>query len=620
MKNPNSPPSQHSASSQPDSWFAYLKAGLKRSLQPDPIAETGNTPSLKDAWGLLTPFMKAHWQSGVMAAVLIILVSLLGFPGPLINRFAIDDVILARRMDLLPWAIFLWVGLKGFPMAGGFLQNYYLTNFQQRVLLGVQKALLDHTLRLPKAFFDKKEIGYLVSRVSSDLHGLNWFFSGIVVYLITNLIRLVGGVGLLFYLEWRLASISVVLLPLMVLAVQYFSGRMRALSHQGMEQGARTMQHLQEAIASIPLIKAFATEARESQRVIDAYEAQRQLSMESAVVNSFASLVIQAAPNLARAVAFIGGAYLAIRGEWTLGSLLAFESYLGYVYGPATFLANTNLSLQNALASLERVRALFNIVPEDNLESGLRVSRIQGEIAFKDVSFSYGGGEPVLKEISFTIQPGARVAIVGPSGVGKTTLISLILCFYQPTQGQIRFDGRPMADYHLPSLRRRIGYVSQSTLLLSGSFRDNLCYGHPDASQAEIEAASRAAGIHEFITSQPGGYAARIDERGVNLSEGQKQRLSIARALIKSPDVLILDEPTAALDSIVERSIFASLPRLIQGKTLFVVAHRLATIQDSDLILLLNENRLVAMGTHQELLRQEGLYQQLISNQMIGAG
>ncbi len=219
--------------------------------------------------------------------------------------------------------------------------------------------------------------------------------------------------------------------------------------------------------------------------------------------------------------------------------------------------------------------------------SGLEVSHLHGEIHFDDVSFSYGGDEPVLEDITFNIHPGEHVAIVGPSGVGKTTLASLLLCFYQPAQGVILFDGKPASEYNLGSLRKRIGYVSQSTLLLSGTFRENLVYGYPNASQEEIEKACRVAGIHDFISSLPNRYDAKIDERGVNLSDGQKQRLSIARSLIKDPDILILDEPTAALDSIIERSIFQSLPEMIHGKTLIVIAHRLATIQDSDQILLL---------------------------------
>jgi ABC-type multidrug transport system fused ATPase/permease subunit len=287
---------------------------------------------------------------------------------------------------------------------------------------------------------------------------------------------------------------------------------------------------------------------------------------------------------------------------------------MGYVFGPAQFLAAANLQLQEALAALQRVSALFDMVPEENLGVGQTVDRLKGEIEFKNVSFSYDAREPVLEDVSFLVEPGERVAVVGPSGVGKTTLLSLILRFYKPNAGELYFDGRPASAYDVGSLRQRIGYVSQSTRLVSGTIMENLCYGNPEANEEQVVQATKAAGIHQFISGLPAGYGTELGENAVNLSEGQKQRLSIARALIKDPDILVLDEPTSALDSKTEASIFQSLPSLVQGKTLFVVTSRVPTIVDSDRILLLNESRLVAIGTHQSLLETNDYYRSLVAD------
>ena len=330
-------------------------------------------------------------------------------------------------------------------------------------------------------------------------------------------------------------------------------------------------------------------------------------------MNSVANLAISSMPSLVNLGVLVTGAYWVITGHWSLGSLFAFQGYLGRVFGPVQFLATANLGLQNARASLERVSALFDLVPEEKTAKGLKVDRLQGDIEFRNVSFSYDAHNPVLENISFRVWPGERVAIVGPSGVGKTTLVSLILRFYRPTSGELHFDGIPARDIDVTALRRRIGYVSQGTLLLSGTVMENLRYGNQEATNEEVIRAARVASIHDFIVSLPAGYNAEVGQNGVTLSEGQRQRLSIARALVKDPDILILDEPTSAMDSITEKSIFESLPPLVRKKTLIVVAHRLSTIQDSDCILLLSENRLIGAGTHQSLLESNAYYRSLTS-------
>lgn len=600
-------------------WFDYLRRGLSRTLPEDRIAGQAGYASARANLRYLRPFLARHWRKGAFGVFLILFGSLLGFPAPLINRYLIDQVILGGHLDLLVGTVLLLLAVTLLGKLVGLLQGFYFTRFEQEVILDIQHDLLDRTLRFPKSFFDDEETGYLMSRLSSDVTGLRWFFSRTLVLIVTNLVRFVGGAVFLLCLEWRLAVAALVLLPGLMLSVRYFSRKVRALSHQSMERRARVSRRLQESLSSASLIKAYVTEERELGRMMSELEAATEISLEQTSVSSVAGLAISGTSEIARLAVLVVGAYLIIVGDWSLGSLLAFQAYLGYVYSPAQFLANTNLQLQNALAALERVSALYDILPEET-GSGLVVERLSGRVEFRDVSFSYDRKQPVLEDVSCLIQPGEHVAIVGPSGVGKTTLISLILRFYRPTDGEIWLDGRPASEYEVRALRRRIGYVSQSTLLLSGTIMENLRYGNPEASQEEVIEAAKVAGIHDFIANLPEGYEAPVGEKGVNLSEGQKQRLAIARALIKDPDILVLDEPTSALDSVVERSIFDALPELVRDKTLFVIAHRLSTIQSSDRILLLNESRLIAIGTHHELLERNDFYRSLVANQQIVTG
>jgi len=597
------------------SWFSYLKNGLRRTTLQDRLASPTSEQGMRQRMKNLLPYLKRFWPGLLFGVLLVLAATLLALPGPLINAYLIDEVILAQRLDLLPWVVLVMGVLKVAGIVISFWQQTFFARFELKVILVIQSDLLERALRFPKAFFDEKETGYLMQRLTGDVQGLRWFFSSTLVSIAGSLVRLVGGVFMLFYLEWRLALLALVAAPILVWSVRYFFGKLHILSHHSMEQQAEVSRQVQESLSSTSLIKAFAVEGRTSSQVMEALYSLRDLAMEQTAVNWLAGQAMNLAPDLSRALVFLVGAIWVIQGRWQLGELLAFQAYLGYVYGPALSLASFSLQFQNALTALERVSALFDILPEEELGKGRPVDRLSGEVEFKDVSFSYNGVDPVLEHLSLHIAPGEQIAIVGSSGVGKTTLVSLILRFYRPTQGDISFDGLPAAEYELGSLRRRIGYVAQSPQLLAGTILDNLCYGDPAASLENVVHAAQAAGIHDFITSLPEGYNSAVGERGVNLSEGQKQRLSLARALVKDPDILILDEPTASLDSLIERSIFDTLPELTRGKTVFLVAHRLATVQHADRILLLNERRLVDIGTHRDLMERNTYYRTLVESQ-----
>lgn len=574
-------------------WLKYLRNALSHSQLSDSIASGKKTPDLKTSYRFLKPYLKKHWTKAVGGIFLFFSASLLSYPQPLIQRFFIDNVLLAKNFSLLPIIIIILLAVHIFSIIARTLQGFLFTRLEQEIILEIKHDLLNRLLHFPKAFFDNKQTGYLVSRVSGDVSGLQFFFSSTLISLIDNSLRMIVGISLLLYLEWRISLLILIILPFFLVLTRFFSGKLKNLSHSNMEQSARASQYLQETLGAIPLIKSFATEKRELGKVMQAIKSSQNLSLEQNVLSSLAGLAMGSLRDLSQYLLYLCGGIAIIRGQWSLGSLLAFQSYLGYVFGPANFFAQTHFSWQNALTSVQRINSFYAVLPEEHLIDGLQVKHLKGKIEFKDVSFSYDGITPVLENISLVIEPGQKIALMGPSGVGKTTLISLILAFYRPTKGEILFDGLPLSKYNLKFLRTRIGYVGQSTRLLSGTILENLQYGREQASEAEAIVAAKVAGIHDFICQQALGYQSLLGENGVNLSEGQRQRLSIARALVKDPDILIFDEPTAHLDLASEQAMLEALFQMMKNKTLIIIAHRASTVKKADKIAMLKDKQLV---------------------------
>ena len=538
---------------------------------------------------------------GSLTYVFLIISSLLTYPQPMINRYLIDDVILNKHIKMLVPVILLLFGIAVAASLVGQLQAYCSRIFNQRVTLDIQQNLISRVLSLPKAFFDHTPKGYLISRLS-DVSSVNWFFSGTVVQIVMQLFRFVGGVGFLFYLEWRLAIPVMLSMPIPFFATIFFAKKSYIMSHINGERSARFSSVFQEMFSSIPLIKAFSKEKKVECDIVNGIKGNNRVANEQAILSSINNGIMSAMPNITKFFILGFGSYLVIEGDWTVGSLLAFLSYLSFIYGPINYLATSTNQLQSTRAALERLDALLNTMPEDNVESGDVVKSLTGEVEFRNVSFEYEPHKPILRDVSFKAVPGEHWAVIGKSGVGKSTLASLIMRFYKPTSGEIYFDGKNASDYDVRALRGRIGLISQHTELLSGSIIDNLKIGNDDASFDEVVKASKIANIHEHIESLPEKYDTLLEEEGTNLSEGQKQRISIARAIVKSPDIFIMDEPTSALDNVTEHSIYSMLPEAVKGKTIFTIAHRLHTIKHADNVIFLREGRPPLCGLHDKLM------------------
>ena len=514
-----------------------------------------------------------------------------GLAAPMITRFLVDEVILGRQLEAVTPVIIILALCLTVEKILRLAEEFCFACFEQRALQSLQEDLVERTLRLPKAFFDEQQTGYLTRRLTEDVESLRFLFSGTLVNASGQLLRLLGGACFLFYLEWRIALLMLGLLPVLAWSVRHVSEKVYRLSRERLEHQAEAAGRIQETLSDVAMIKAAAAERGACGKLVTALGKVFNTALDQSVVGSLTGVFVQSIPGVGRAFALAAGAVLVIRGEWTLGSLLAFQAYLSYVFGPAQYLASVNLQLQLARAALERVAALFEIAPEDPEAGGIRVSRLKGEIELRQVAFAYGGRQPVLKDLSLHVLPGESVAIMGPSGVGKSTLLSLLLRFYKPSAGEIYFDGRPASSYALDSLRRRMGYVPQQPRLESGSILDNLRCGSPDGSMEQIETAAWLAGIHEEVLSFPDGYETAVGEGGLKLSEGQRQRLALARALVADPDILILDEPTASLDEKTEQSILDSVHHWRHGRTVIVVTHRPSTAQRCDRVVVLDEER-----------------------------
>jgi ATP-binding cassette, subfamily B, bacterial len=493
-----------------------------------------------------------------------------------------------------------------------YLENRLTSSVGQWVMHDLRRTLYHHIHRLSLAEHDEKRTGDLISRVTSDIDAIQDFVTSALLGILTDVLTLLGIIGVMLYLSWRFTLISLAIAPLLFGVVFFFTRRIKKASRELRKKESELVSTVEEVFSSIRVVKAFAREDYEEQR----FERQSLENVETALIARRIKMKLSPVVEIIVATGtclMLGyGARLVLAGLLTSGDLVLFVFYLGKMYKPMRDLSKMTNTVSKASVGFERIREVLET--EDgvrDLRRARRAPSFKGKIEFDKVSFGYTPETLILKDISFVIEPGQVAAFVGPTGSGKTTIINMVARFYDPLSGEVKIDGTNIRDYTMKSLRQQISFVLQETLLFRAPIWQNIAYGRPEASRSEIIVASELANAHEFIEKMPDGYDTMVGERGITLSGGQRQRVAIARAIIRNAPILVMDEPTSGLDAQSERLVFEALDRLMEGKTSIVIAHHLATIQRANVIFVVKDNSLVERGTHEELLAAGGFYKEL---------
>jgi ABC-type multidrug transport system fused ATPase/permease subunit len=590
------------------------------------VSPGGNAPrkplsaSIRAVWPLLKELIRPRLGRLILVLLLVVIGRAASLALPASTKYLVDDVIVGGQLGLL-WPIVLGIVGAGIVHAMTQLASIQLLAIDGLALVQQLRCRLqDHVARLPLAFFDSRQSGALGRRIMEDPAGARNLFGIPLVEFVGSILVGIYSLAFLLQISARLTIAALVSMALFSLLSKRGFTQIHPLFGGNLKAAAEVTGRLVESLAGIRVVKGYRAEEHERRRFAAAaerlYGASVQLSRVMANVNAINTAVM--------GVGTAGIMYLAtyeiLAGRLTLGGLATFMAFLAFLMTPIAQIAPLGTLIAEALASLGQVDELLRTVPEDASPRRQRVlEAIEGHVVFDDVSFSYENNVNVLKDISFEARPGTVTALVGPSGAGKSTIISLVAAYYEATAGAVRVDGADVSTLRLDSYRRQLGVVLQDNFLFDGTIRDNVAFARPEASDREIVDACRTAHVHEFAERLPDGYTTVVGERGVKLSMGQRQRISIARAILANPRILILDEATSSLDSESEAAIQAGLEYLLKGRTTFVVAHRLSTIHRADQILLIEDGRVVERGSHESLYASRGRYYELSTRQFHGS-
>jgi ATP-binding cassette subfamily B protein len=605
----------------------------KRSVEAMPENST-NPPSSKSSAKLrIAHLIQPHWKALTIALLAVLGVTLTDVIEPWPIKIVVDNLLQSKKLPgwlgefvsgifgqdklaILNFAVAAVAVIAVVGALSSYVEKYMTTSVSQWVAHDLRRTLYNHIQRLSLTEYDKTRTGDLISRVTSDIEAIQDFISSALLGMLVSAFTLLGMIGVMLYINWRFTLIALSVAPVLFLVVFYFTRRIKKTSRAVRKKESELLSIVEEVLTSIRVVKAFAREDYEERRFASQSRDNVETALQARSIKAKLSPVVEVIVALGTCLVLWYGARLALSGQLSAGLLIVFLLYLGKMYKPMRELSKMTDTVSKAAVGYERIQEVLEIESRvRDLPRAQKAPRLKGKIEFDHVCFSYDEDHPVLKDISFKIEPGQVAAVVGPSGTGKTTIISLIPRFYDPRSGQVRIDGKDVRQFTMKSLREQISFVLQDTLLFRAPIWENIAYGKPDASRAKIMRAAQVANAHEFIEKMSEGYDTMLGERGVTLSGGQRQRIAIARAVIRDTPILVLDEPTSGLDAASEEAVIEALDRLMKDRTTVLIAHHLGTIRHADIIFVVNDSALAEQGSHEELLARGGVYADLYKTQ-----